>query len=237
MPSIRKRFSKKAVTSILLAALLIALLLAPSAFAALRGGSSGGGGDGSAGGGGSTGGGGRGGGFVLITPTTTGEIVKLTDYTTALIKFNGGSYTFVMVTAFRDAVDITVANKQYHILVGKSETIDINNDGKRDIRISLVSVIHNLATFVVKLEQTTPPVSAPSPAQKFAEPLPTADAVAVPEAAPSAALDAGDFVQVTRESTQLGGMSINNKLISAALLLIAGILIFKIWRRSRIAAR
>lgn len=120
-------------------------------------------------GGGGGGSGGRGGGFKTVIPTSTGVTVQLTNYDAARIQIGTEAYSFTLVRAYRDAVDIKVALKEYKLALGRAGSVDLNKDGTPDVTISLVSVIHNLATFVVKLG-AAPAVSAGVPEVPSTEP-------------------------------------------------------------------
>ena len=111
------------------------------------------------GGGGS--GGGRGGGYKTIVPTATGVTVQLTNYDMGRIQYGTGAYQFTMKRAGKEEADLRVAQQDYKLALGKALGVDLDKDGTTDITISLVSVTHNLATFVVRLGASAP-VAAPA---------------------------------------------------------------------------
>lgn len=221
--------------------LLLISVLAVAASAAMRGagGSGGGGGGGSSGGGGGSlaGSGGRGsaGGFRTIIPKLTPEAVTLFTYEGITVLFNNGKYPVKIGLISIDKADFSVGPVTETLYLNKPVVYDLNKDGKGDVSFALLKTGHNVVTIEMVLAFTpagTPAVSAPSaPSSPLAEPETGKAVAAVP--AVSAPTAPSDFVEVTKDATSVGGWSVSNKAISAVLLAIAGIVIFKFWRRQR----
>ena len=125
-----------------------------------------GGAQGASGAGGS--GGGRGGGYKTVVPTINGVSVSLTNYDVARIQYGTGAYQFVLKSSGKDEVAVRIAQQDYNMMAGRALSLDLDKDGTSDVSISLVSVTHNLATFVVKLGASAPVAVAPVVAQETA---------------------------------------------------------------------
>ncbi|MDO8642729.1 MAG: hypothetical protein Q7R76_04035, partial [Candidatus Woesearchaeota archaeon] len=145
-------------------------------------------------------GGGRGGGYKTVVPTINGVSVSLTNYDVARIQYGTGAYQFVLKSSGKDEVAVRIAQQDYNMMAGRALSLDLDKDGTSDVSISLVSVTHNLATFVVKLGASAPVAVAPVVAPETAPSEPSAPSVeqtgaAVEETAPAAAYEGAQVDQ------------------------------------------
>ncbi|MDO8643329.1 MAG: hypothetical protein Q7R76_07215, partial [Candidatus Woesearchaeota archaeon] len=170
-------------------------------------------------------GGGRGGGYKTVVPTINGVSVSLTNYDVARIQYGTGAYQFVLKSSGKDEVAVRIAQQDYNLITGKSMSIDLDKDGTSDVSISLVSVTHNLATFVVKLGASAPVAVAPVVAPETAPSEPSAPSVeqtgaTVEETAP-AYEDSVAQVPVAPAKKKLGaGMVLTLSVVVIAVLLL-----------------
>ena len=204
----------------------------------MRGSGGSGSGGGGGGGGGGAAGGGAGGGGAAVRTSPTVKIITVTAAPQSVTIFTYDQTQFIVGTLKYDSktgiispdmVVFTIGSVTENLLLGKQTAFDITKDGRPDVLVTLLKTGHNAISLEVVLASAVPAPAVAAQLPSVSPSVPTSGVVAA--SAPEASPPTGDFVQVDRQTTAVGGFTFSNKIISGALLLIVGFVIVRFWRR------